>query len=321
MENATPKLLSFCIPTYGQPQQFKQTLDSLLGQELDEVEVVIRDDNPDSETEKIVAEYLTRLPIRYFHMEKEGVDRAFLFLSKEAEGTFVWWFGDDILEPGTMARVIGFLKRSPDVDFVYVNSTDLSGENYSIRLGGSRYFADRNEVVSEIKDQLGFCSAMLFKRDTLSLGLTKAEGCVGTLWVTFFLVLHVLVSGKSFYFLDGRNFLSEPKQSGGTRWYDSFLVHGINFAIVARQFDDKFNGNVLRKMLADKFSRSWRAVVVERALGLKTGFAAARPNPAMLFRLYWSYPELYIALPLMLVPRPVVMRLYRLHKKIRSLWR
>jgi abequosyltransferase len=321
MGMTTTKVLSFCIPTYGQPQQVKQTLESMLGQDLDEVEVVIRDDNSDSETEKIVAEYLTRLPIRYFHMGKEGVDRAFLFLSREAKGTFVWWFGDDMLEPGTMARVISFLKRAPDVDFVYVNSTDLSGENYSIQLGGSRYFADHNEVLSEIKDQLGFCSAMLFKRDTLSLGLAKAESCVGTLWVTFFLVLHVLVSGKSFYFLDGRNFLSEPKPSGETRWYDSFLVHGINFALVARQFDDKFNRNVLRKMIAEKFSRSWRAVVVERARGFKTGFAAAHLNPAMLFRLYWRNPELYVALPLMLVPRPVVIRLYSLYKKIGSLWR
>ncbi len=288
---------------------------------MDGVEIVIRDDNPDSETERIVAEYLTKLPIRYFHMGKEGVDRAFLFLSKEAKGAFVWWFGDDMLEPGTMARVVGFLRRNPSVDFMYINSTDLSGEHYSIRLGGSRYFADRNEVLSELKDQLGFCSAMLFKRDTLSLGLAKAESCVGTFWVTFFLVLYVLSSGKSFYFLDGRNFLSEPKPAGEARWYDSFLVHGINFALVARQFDDRFSGHALHKMLADKFSRSWRAVVVERALGFKTGFAAAHLNPAMLFRLYWGYPELYVALPLMLLPRPFLMRLYSLYKKIGSLLR
>ena len=78
---APRKLLSFCIPTYGQPMQLKRTLDSLLGQDLEEVEIVIRDDNPDTESERIVSEYLTKLPIRYFHMSKEGVDLAFMFVS------------------------------------------------------------------------------------------------------------------------------------------------------------------------------------------------------------------------------------------------
>lgn len=312
---AAPTVLSFCIPTYGQPQHLKKTLESLRGQNMDGVEIVIRDDNTDSETEKIVAEYLTKIPIRYFHLNREGVDRAFLFLSKEARGDFIWWFGDDVLEPGVIGRVVEFLKCNPGIDFMYINSTDPTGENYSIQLGGSRFFVDRNEVLSLLKDQLGFCSAMLFRREALSIGLGKAESCVGTFWVTFFLVLHTISSGKSFYFLDGRNFLSEPKPAGETRWYDSFLVHGINFALVAQKFDNKFDRRTLRKMLGDKFSRSWRAVIVERALGFNTGFASATPRLAMMFRLYWKYPGFYLAVPLMLIPRSILRGLYSLYKK------
>lgn len=315
------KVLSFCIPTYGQPHHVRRTLESLLDQDMNEVEIVIRDDNRDSETEKIVCEYLTRLPIRYFKMSNEGVDRAFLFLSKEAKGAFVWWFGDDILESGAMARIMNVLKRDPAIDFMYINSTDLSGMHYSVQLGESRYFVDRNEAISELKDQLGFCSAMLFKRKMLALGLDEAEGCVGTLWVTFFLALHTLASGKSFYFLDGRNFLSEPKPAGEARWYDSFLVHGVNFALVARQFDGRFSRDVLRKMLAEKFFRSWRAVIIERALGHKAGFAAADQKFAVLFKLYWSYPGFYIAFPLMLIPSTFLAKGHRIYRNLLSLWR
>ncbi len=318
MDATSAVVLSFCIPTYGQPHHVRKTLDSLIGQDMDGVEIVIRDDSQDMETERIVAEYLTRLPIRYFHLSKEGVDRAFLFLSKEARGAFVWWFGDDMLEPGTMARVVEFLRCNSSIDFVYINSTDLGGENYSIQQGGSRYFVDRNEVLSTLKDQLGFCSAMLFKKETLSLGLAKAESCVGTFWVTFFLVLHVLSSGKTFYFLDGRNFLSEPKPAGEARWYDSFLVHGINFTVVARKFKNNFNRSTMRKMLGDKFSSSWHAVIVERARGFSTGFAAATPRWAKMFRLYWNYPELYMAIPMLLIPRPVLRGIYSLYKKVGS---
>ena len=312
-------LLSFCIPTYGQPQQTRQTLESLIGEDLDGVEIVIRDDNEDAETEKIISEYQERLPIRYFRMEKQGLDRAFLFLSKEATGNFVWWFGDDFLEAGVIARVTRFLKNNSDVDLVYINSTDLSGEQYSIQPQGSRYFFDHNEALYTLKDQLGFCSAILFKKETLVLGFDKAEGFVGTAWVTLFLVLHALTRGKNFYFFDGSNFKSNPKLMGESRWYDSFLVHGVYFAQVVLQFEDRFNCKILNELLAYKFSISWRAVIVERALGFKTGFAAAQVKLPDLIKLYWSYPELYIAVPMLLLPRPILARLYRIYKKIQLL--
>ena len=316
MKPTTSKLLSFCIPTYGQPKHIRNLLDKLLEQEMEGVEIIIRDDNLDDETQKIIEEYLTKLPIRYFHMDKEGVDRAFLFLSKEARGTFVWWFGDDLLEAGAMARVTGFLKSNPDVDLMYINSTDLSGDHYSIQLGSSRYFIDQNEALNKLKDQLGFCSAILFKKQTLALGFETAENFIGTCWVTLYLVLHALTRGKNFYFLDGRNFQSESKLMGEVRWYDSFLVHGVNFAIVARQFEGFFDRKTLHELLVYKFSRSWRAVLVERALGYKTGFAAAGLHYSKLIRLYWNFPELYIAIPMMLLPRSVLVFLYRLYKKI-----
>ena len=306
MPNTTPKLLSFCIPTYGQPVQIKRTLDSLLDQDLEGVEIVIRDDNPDSMTEKIISEYLPRLPIRYFHMNKEGIDPAFLFLSKEAIGSFIWWFGDDILYPGAIGKVVDVLKCNKKLDFMYINSTDMGGKNYSVQIGGSRFFRDKNEALLELKDQLGFCSAMLFSKEMLLSGLPKAEKFVGSSWVTLFLALNTLVLGKSLYFLDGKNFLSDPKPAGEIRWYDSFEVHGINFFVIAQEFKDGFDHKTLRKVLADKFGDSWRSVIVERALGFETGFASPSPKIIKMAKLYWSYPEFYVALPLMLLPRSLL---------------
>ncbi len=76
-------ILSFCIPTYGQPKHLRKTLQSLIGQNLEGVEILIRDDNLDSETERVVKEYNSKLPIRYFRMTKEGVDRAFIFPNRD----------------------------------------------------------------------------------------------------------------------------------------------------------------------------------------------------------------------------------------------
>ncbi len=319
MTSMTRKILSLCIPTFGQPKQIERTLISLLGQDLESVEIVIRDDNPDFETEKIITSYLTKLPIRYFHMNKEGIDHAFLFLSEEASGNFVWWFGDDILYPGAIARVMEFLRHNKNLDFMYINSTDMSGINYSIQIGASRFFRDRDEALLELKDQLGFCSAMLFRKEILLAGLQKAEKFVGSSWVTLFLALNALTVGKLFYFMDGKNFLSDPKLPGEVRWYDPFEVHGINFFIVAQEFKNTFDPEILGKVLTDKFGRTWRSVIMERACGFETGFAAPSPKIMKMTRLYWGYPEFYVALPLMLLPTSVLRTLYALYKWIRNL--
>ena len=243
------KILSFCIPTYGQPQKVRQTLESMVGQDMSGIEIIIRDDNIDFETENVVLEYVNRLPIRYFHMRKEGVDYAFLFLCREAKGNFIWWFGDDFLASNTFSRVIRFLKKNPFVDFMYINSTDITGKHYSLQFGGSRFFQDRNEVLNILKDQLGFCSALLFRKDILVLGLDEAEAYAGTFWVTLYLALHVLTKGNSFYFLGNRNFFCNPQFIGEARWYDPFLVHGVNVPIVVRQFENQFDRYILHKML------------------------------------------------------------------------
>lgn len=310
-------LLSFCIPTYSQPQQMRKTLDSLLCQYMGRIEIIIRDDNSDNETEKVVADYLTRLPIRYYHMTKEGIDQAFLFLSKKASGKYIWWFGDDILEKGVIERVLNFLDINPDVDFIYINSTDYSGQNFSINMSQSQFFIDRNDVINKIGDQLGFCSALLFRKNLLSLGISNSQKYIGTCWVTLFLALHVLSIGTKFYFLDGKNFISEPKLSGEQRWYDSFLVHGINFAIIVNSIRDYFDKKVIEKLLQKKFSKSWKAVIVERAMGYNTGFASAKVDIPILFALYWRYPEFYFAIIMMLMPNHILSMLYKIYKKIR----
>ena len=319
--DSPPRILSLCIATYGQPRQIKRTLDSLLRQDLNEVEIVIRDDSPTAETELVVAEYATKLPIRYFHMNKEGVDRAFLFLSKEACGDFVWWFGDDFFCPGTIGDVVNLLRRNPCLDFMYINSTDMSEENYSIPMTGSRFFRDRNEVLFEIKDQLGFCSAMLFGKKILASGLSQAERFIGTSWVTFFLALNTLAAGKTFYFFDGKNFISESKPPGESRWYEPFDVHGINFFVVAQEFKEKFDRKILRKVQADKFGHTWRAVLVERGLGFTSGFANPSPKIRKMAKYFWKFPEFYVAMPLMLLPKSILRISYPLFKGIRSLAR
>ncbi len=311
------KLLSICIPTYAQPLELRRTLDSLIGQNLYNVEIVIRDDNKDAHTEAIVKEFLDKLPIRYFHLNKEGIDRAFIFLSNEASGRFIWWFGDDIFFPKILNKVTEFLKENDSVDFIYINSTDITGKQFSIPSKGSHFYENRSEAVLELRDMLGFCSACLFKKEQLVTELPKAEKFVGSSWVTLFLALSVLAEGESFYFLDGKNFFSDTKPAGEVRWYDQFQVFGINFFLVLSEFSKKFENHAIEIVLRNNLRRVIKAIIVERGMGLKTGFASPSPKILPMLKLYWSYWEVWGAIPLLLLPGSILEILYGIYRKFK----
>jgi hypothetical protein len=128
------------------------------------------------------------------------------------------------------------------------------------------------------------------------------------------LVLYVLSQGGKFYFLQKPYILSAPKPSGESRWYDSFQVHGINYFVIAQAFKDTFDRRALRKGLTDQFRRIWKAVVVERAKGFTTGFGSKSPKLKKAFVLYWSFPEFWIALPFLLMPRFMARGCYKAYK-------
>ncbi|MFA6007919.1 MAG: glycosyltransferase family 2 protein [Candidatus Shapirobacteria bacterium] len=313
------KLLSICIPTYNQPFELRRTLNSLLNQDLEGVEVIIRDDSNNKDSEVIVEGFVNKLPIRYFHLKKEGIDPAFIFLSREAKGKFVWWFGDDIFSPSVVLKVVDLLKKNTQLDFVYINSTDLTGDHYSISAQGNHFYINRTQVLLELKDQLGFCSACLFERTKLVSGLLDSEKFIGTSWVTLFLVLNTLTLGKNFYFLDGKNFLSDIKPSGEVRWYDQIQVFGINFPRILMEFSDKFEFSAIQGVIRSNLRRVIKAIFAERGMGLKTGFAVPFYNFPLMFKMYWRYWEIWVAFPIFILPRKINIIFYKLYKKLKTI--
>jgi glycosyltransferase involved in cell wall biosynthesis len=312
-KNIEKPLLSICIPTYNQPGGFEKTLKSIKSQLTDEVEVIVRDDSSDDETKRVAALYACQ-NLRYFRGIKEGLDKTLIFLLKEARGRFVWWFVDDILADGALKDIVSILKENPDISLMVINSRDLSTGVVTFNFGKNKFFKDKNQVLKEVNDQLGFISGVIFRKEDALPSLDAAYKYIGTSWVNLFIILSVAACGKKFYFIQTPYILSSPKPPGEKRWYDSFQVHAINYFLVLQAFKDEFDRKIFRKALANKFGRSWRAVVVERAMGFTTGFGSKSPKIFKMAKLYWNYPEFYIALPLFLTPRPILKMLYKIYR-------
>jgi len=311
-------LLSICVPTYRQPERIRRLFDNLTSQETAGIEILIRDDSPDDQTEKIVQEIISKniFEIKYFKGEKAavgGYDSAFLFLIKQASGRYLFWFGDDVLVPGALAKISESLKKNPDVDLLWINSGNINNpEDVGIKLPEDRFFDDPNDIL-EVDVGLLFFSSIINRQKAIG-GLAGAEKFIGTAVAGFYLVLYVLIQGGRSYFIKKPLFLCESKPAGEVRWYDSFDVHALNYYLVGKEFSGKFRRKSFRKAFGDQFSQIWRAVLVERAKGLKTGFGSETPKISKVIKFYWSFPEAWLAVFLFSLPRPVIRFFYRIYK-------
>ncbi len=312
-------LLSVCVPTCNQSDAVRKLLEGLMPQYVTAIEVIVRDDSVNNETEEVVAEYQKVAPIRYFRGKKEGLDVAIIFLTEEARGLFVWWIGDDVIAPGAIRKIISLIEEYRDLSFVWVNSRNIrSNDVLTVNDCSNHFFSDRNKILDIDIGLLGFITATIFKRELAIPGMVQARKHVGSAFVCMYIVLYVIAQDERCYFLGTPCFSSNPKPSGEVRWYDQFQVFGINLFHIVKEFEGSFNKRQIRRALSRNLAMVIKAIIVERALGLKTGFASPSPKLVPLARLYWSYWIFWVALPLLISPNFILKILYGLYRKMFS---
>lgn len=119
------KLLSIVIPLYNGAVFLSDTLDSIVSQGLnDEVEVVLCDDVSTDRTFEIAKNYAdVHRNIRLLrNTENLGMDGNFDKVATLATAEYFWFCGqDDILDKGSIKKVLEVLHTNPLIDFIYVN--------------------------------------------------------------------------------------------------------------------------------------------------------------------------------------------------------
>ena len=99
-------LLSICIATYNRADYIGQTLDSIIPQLDDDVELLVVDGASTDNTADVVRRYADPR-IRYVRLPvKGGVDQDYCKAVELARGEFCWLFtDDDLLKPGAISAV------------------------------------------------------------------------------------------------------------------------------------------------------------------------------------------------------------------------
>ena len=169
----TPRL-SICIATLNRARFLKETLDGILDQASDEVEVVIVDGASSDGTGEVVHALQQRFPrIRYIRREKAmGVDRDFDAAVQHAGGEYCWLLcDDDLLKPGAIATVLSGIGREHSL---LVLNADVWNAGYSKRLEERRMKIDEDRVYpssgietlfADTAGYLSFIGGVVIRRD------------------------------------------------------------------------------------------------------------------------------------------------------------
>jgi len=319
--------LSICIPTYNRPAPFMRMLNGLVQQVKEcgehKFQIVVRDDSQNQETENLFLSFMeeNKIPYKYFHGPKIGLDAANLFLIENVDGKFLWLFSDDDeFLPDAMRAVSGLLESDNSLNYVWANFY-IYGANITALDSASYYFADHNDAFKTIGPNLGLTSTHILRSVFAKESLEIAKEFIwGFSFAGVVPALYTLTKPGSSYLLGHPYILNYPttideiknntSKDGIFLENQGFYIHGILFYKTMMRFKNSYSREALRSVLKKNFSSLWRGMLV----GWVGGWDSPSGKRWPMLKYYWSYPECWIALPLLMFPRSLNIQLYRLYK-------
>jgi glycosyltransferase involved in cell wall biosynthesis len=166
-------LLSICIATYNRASHISETLDSIIPQLNDDIELLVVDGASTDNTEDVLRKYSEKeYRIRYIRLSsKGGVDQDYDKSVELARGEFCWLFtDDDLLRPGAVAAVTAAINEG---HVLIVVNAEVRNRELSVTLQSRRIVMHDNKVYAptameclfvDALDYLSFIGAVVMRR-------------------------------------------------------------------------------------------------------------------------------------------------------------
>jgi abequosyltransferase len=120
MRDGQPIKLSVCIPTYNRAAFIGKTLESILSQDSESIEVVVVDGASADDTSEIVASFQKQFTNVIYHrgINNMGVDRDMATAVELSRGKYCWLMSsDDLIKPGAISRMLNEIESDADIYF------------------------------------------------------------------------------------------------------------------------------------------------------------------------------------------------------------
>jgi len=228
--------LSICIPTYNFGKFIGQTLDSIIPNLREGIEVIILDDGSTDNTDIEVEKRLTQNNQIKYHKQgfKGGIDKDIAKVISLSKGEYCWLFSaDDLMLPGSVDKILNILPTGYDVFLCEQFLCDYNMniiKRYSIFKNINRQekfdLSDIKQRKRYFKEALNteaffsFLAGPIFKKTVWDNSEDIPESFYKTSWGLAGRLLSQVPKGLIVYYLNETLLL---KRSGN----DSFLNNGL----------------------------------------------------------------------------------------------
>ena len=228
--------LSICIPTYNFGKFIGQTLESIMPNLTEGVEVVILDGGSTDNTANVVAQKQRGFPqIKYHRQEfRGGIDRDIAKVISLAHGNYCWLFSaDDIMMPGAVNKVLNAIQSNCDIylceqmlcnyEMQYIKEYPIFNNITTPEIFDLGDAVQRQRYFSKARTSeafFSFLSGPIFRRDVWEKGAGIPESFYETCWGLAGRLLSLVPNGLVVHYLGERLLYKR----GGN---DSFSEHGI----------------------------------------------------------------------------------------------
>lgn len=121
-------LVSVIIPAFNAQDLISETIDSILAQTYNNIEIIVVDDGSTDQTAKVVAGYGSK--IHYFYQNNSGgcaVPRN-TGITHSTGDYLCFMDADDLMTPDRISRQVDFMERNPNVGIVFCDYQNFKDE-------------------------------------------------------------------------------------------------------------------------------------------------------------------------------------------------
>jgi abequosyltransferase len=196
--------LSICMATRNRGAFIGATLESIVRQANEHVEIVVLDGASTDNTEDVIRQYQERFPrLRYFRQEtNRGIDQDFAKAVDLASGDYCWLFcDDDLLKAGAIQAVLEAIKNHHALIIANseVRSADLSKllEPRRMPLTKDAVYesSDSHLLFSDTLDYLSFIGGVIIKRQVWTS--RKKEKYFGSYFIHVGIIFQEALNGSA----------------------------------------------------------------------------------------------------------------------------